>query len=807
MGGTDGLKGFDYQITYSVLRILEFLILDAPDSNEFIFESLNEEEEDFNIIENSKKEFIQIKKRIEGNHWTLSDIKEIFSKFLQKGDATTTFHFVTNGTGNPEVIKLKKHIKSNSTIDNVILNKVSPNGIKRNDLLRLLNTVKISTRYGISDDDDDPAKVLRNECYKLLNKYPFFFNGIDIELIYNSIWKLVFDYARQGKKIDLGAIRNEFKQIGLQIESSPWSTKIQIDEFTGRKSVIKELIEIYNTNQVISINGINGIGKTWTSIKLLSKTNNLNKMCWIGINQWTSINHIQFTIASFLHNTNKTFLANRVSTQERVHQIPAILQTLQEYGYVLVFDSINSGNEEVKTLVKELIQVSVCSKIIGKIILSSTEIVYKARTQEEKLNYQEYDLTGFELEETKLILSELSSDFSDKEISKFHHSVGGHPMSIFFLKDLYSKKGLEKVNLNELSQKSIEECRDYILEKSIMTLDEDDRNNLLSLSVFKGEIDWKQCDAQISSILTSKTALYSLFHKRLLLNTKSGILMHDSIRAVCQSIMSVPFKIKFLNKAIINIFNKMESGFNSSDGSVLYEDMIKWSDLLNELNSIHTIDEEYQEIFELSELELDALWAIRRFGYPFDYKTKNLDSSKELVNDLISKGYVKENDDPIRKKYDQELLYDLNNLNYWQECLIIALCLSKGISNHMGYIPVFVENHAFAEQMQICWWEHCIEFMPLPPIPKTERLEHQEFVKKKYQNGDYKDKTDEELEFLLEIINEKIPDDDPDEKDIEMEESSCHIFGHCCPGGKEQAQECLRLEQEAETTHNNVYKK
>jgi hypothetical protein len=798
MGGTDGLKGFDYQITYSVLRIIELLIQNAPDSNEIIFESLNEKEEDFNIIEDSKKEFIQIKKRIEGNHWTLFDIKEIFTKFSQKGDDSTTFHFVTNGTGNPEVIILKKALASNLKLDDTLLNKITPKGKTRKELLELLKSVKISTRYGISDDDEDPAKVLRNECFKLLNKYPFFCNGKDLKLVYNSIWKLVFDYARDGKRVDLGTLKNEFEQIGLKIESSPWSTKIQIDEFTGRIDEIEGLTEILNTNRIICINGINGIGKTWTTLKLLNETNSLEKMCWIGINQWTSIDNIQFTIASFLHSTNKTFLANKVSTQERVQKIPAIVQSLNEYEYILVFDSMNSSNDEVKSFVEELIQSSVSNEIAGKIILSSTETIFNPRTQEEKSNYQEFDLTGFELEETKFILSELSDNFSDDEISKFHNSIGGHPMSIFFLKDLHSKKGLNKVSLNELSEKSIEECRDYILEKSIMTLDEEDRNNLLSLSIFKGEIDWEQCDAQINSILNSKTALSSIFHKRLLLKTESGILIHDSIRAVCQAIISIPSKTEFLNKAINHIFNKMESRLNGPEGSVYYDDMIKWCDLLSELNSIHPIDEKYKIIFELSELELDALWAIRRYGYPFDYQTEDLSSSQKLVNDLIDKGYVKENDNPIRKKYEYELTYDLNNLNYWQECLITALCLSKGISNHMGYIPVFVENHAYAEQMQVCWWEHCIEFMPLPPLPKSDRLEHQKFVKDKFENGDYKDKTEDQLEFLLRIINEKIPDDAPNEKDIEMEESSCPTFGHCCPGGKEQAQACRSQEQENE---------
>jgi hypothetical protein len=797
MGGTDALKGFDYQITYSVLRIIELLIQNAPNSTKFIFESLNEEEEDFNIIDGSSKEFIQLKKRVEGNHWTPVELKEILSKFSEKGDKTTKFHFVTNGTGNPDVIKIKKALITNSKIDNELLDKLTPEGKTRNEIIDLLKSVQISTRFGISDDDDDPAKIIRNECFKLLNCYPFYLNGVDLDSAFISIWKLIFDYSRGGKRVDLETIKRELNALGVQIESSPWSYEIQIDGFTGREVELQDLEEIIHLKQVLCLNGINGIGKTWTIIKLVNQTDYIDKTCWIGINQWTTIEQLQFTISSYLYSANKNFLASKISTEERVHVIPAIIQSLKEHKYIIVFDSYNSANNDFKSFVKELIETTLRNKIEGRILCSSTETVFMARTQEQKLNYQEYDLSGFEIEETKAILSELSADFTDEDITRFHNSVGGHPMSIFFLKDLYIKNGLNTITVKELSQKSIEECRDYILEKSILTLDEESKNYLLSLSVFKGEIDWNQCDAQINSILNAKTALHPLLTKRLLTSTTSGINIHDSIRAVCQTIISDQFKKQLLNKGIDYIFSKMQSQFDGKEG-VLYDDMVKWSDLLSQLNSINSLEEKYNLIFHFADLELDALWAIRRFGYPFDYETIDLTSSQETVNNLIAKGYVKENDDRNRLRFGEELLYDLVNLDFWQESLIIALCISRGISYHLGYIPIFKENYAFSKQIQTCWWEHCIEFMPLPPIPKSERIAHQQEVKKKFENGEYQDRTEEQLLILKEIINKKIPEDSPEEKDFEMEEKRCPMFGHCCPGGKEQSQECRKFDEDDE---------
>lgn len=800
MGGTDALKGFDYQVTYCVLRILELIIQNESDSTELLFESLNEEEEDFNIFRESGNEFIQIKKRVEGNHWTPADIKEILLKFIDKDDGATKFVFVTNGTGNPDVISLKKSIASPGALNIELIDKFVPANKNRNEISRLLSRTEICTRFGISDDDEDPAKILRGVCKKLLNRYPFKIEGGDINSVYYSIWKLIFDYSREGNRFELSFVISEFQKLGLSMEESPWSTQIEIDEFTGRDNELEILSTSLDETQVLSLNGINGIGKTWTTLKLLDITNKLDNTCWISISQWTTIATIKYTLASYLLNVKKQFLADKIKNSEPIDIVTSIIYSLQNYEYIIVLDSINSGSTEIQNFVRELVEVSSSKSFSGKLILSSTETIFTARTQIAKSLFTEFDLIGFTLNETKTVLLELADDFNDDQIEEFHNSVGGHPMSIFFLKDLYKKNGIAEEDVLSLSEKSIEECRDYIIEKSIKTLEEDSKNHLLSLSVFDGTIDWAQCDSQIDSLLNAKTALYPLLQKRLLFNRNSGVNMHDSIRAVCQSIISVEFKKKLLIRAQNYILKKMEGDLSGSGGA-LYEDMIKWSDILHQQYIIESVDENYGFIFELPDLEIDALWAIRRFGYPFDYETEDLSSSEKVLDILWEKGLIKENDDPKRILLGEELIYDLDNIDYWQECLITALCMTKGLSNSLGYIPVFKKNHAAQLQSLFCGWEHCIEFMPLPPIPRSQRIEHQNFMKEKFKNGDYNDKTSEEMEILMKIIDKKIPEEAPEDSDLEMEASGCPLFGHCCPGGRDQAQECRKELKEQDKKH------
>lgn len=50
MSGVDNLRGIDYQISYSVLRLLQILVNESDEVDSIQFESLTEDEEDLNIF-------------------------------------------------------------------------------------------------------------------------------------------------------------------------------------------------------------------------------------------------------------------------------------------------------------------------------------------------------------------------------------------------------------------------------------------------------------------------------------------------------------------------------------------------------------------------------------------------------------------------------------------------------------------------------------------------------------------------------------------------------------------------------------
>ncbi|WP_284945636.1 hypothetical protein [Acidisoma cladoniae] len=126
---------------------------------------------------------------------------------------------------------------------------------------------------------------------------------------------------------------------------------------------------------------------------------------------------------------------------------------------------------------------------------------------------------------------------------------------------------------------------------------------------------------------------------------------------------------------------------------------------------------------------------------------------------------------------------------------VIYLCNDRDISGSVGYIPDFRPNMAFAEQGLVCPWEHCIEFMPLPPRSKQQIVEHKKHLQEMFDKDAYAHKTPEDIAFLRGMLEDPIPEDAIDGDVDPLEYGGCPIFGHCCPGGVLQAKLCAEQEK------------
>ncbi|WP_158795879.1 dsDNA nuclease domain-containing protein [Pedobacter sp. L105] len=790
MGGTENLKGFDYQINISVYKTLQLISNNEADIS-FLFESLKEEEEDFNIFKKDKNEFYQIKKRSEGYHWTSSDMKEIFSKFLSKMSNSTFFYFITNGTANSEVKKLKYFLSGEGNLTDKELRKFLPIGYTLENLKLLLNNLQISTRFFSSDNDDDPASLVRIAIQKLLHNPPFELSKA-IDQIYPQLWQMFFDYARDAKIKTIHEVIEKLTTIGITVQpNKPWLEVPEITFFRGRADEMKMIKEKLDKTHKLILYGINGIGKSWITTKVLLEGNGgLQSVCWISVTKWMSVERFLSLITRYLYFSNHEGEANSFRTLEIFNRLPQVISTLKRIEFTLVIDSLNSGNLEFIDFIKDLVAMIQDAKLSGSLIISSTRKYFSYSEDDIQKGYlSEFHLSVFTFEDMKLIFSE-NRRLSTDHIDYIYRAVGGHPMSVYFLNNLLEENQFNINNIEDISHKTVEEARDWVISKSIDQLLSSSKDHLLRLSVIDGMISFEEADLLLQASIKSKYLLRDLNEFNLITLHNNGITIHESIREVAVNMLTTKAKFSIHEQLMNYHFVQMKLQKESGDG-VSYDSINKWGVNIEALSNFENLLEDYKVVLELDNELLDALWAIARFGYPFDYETDDLSFSQKIIYKLLARKLIKLSDDPQREYQGQKMLYDLHMVDFWQSCLVTHLCLSRGLSHHVGYINIFKPNYAFQEQVaMICLWEHCIEHMPLPPITQSSQLEYINYVKSQFEAGFYDNIPSERKQELQQIINVGADESLPMERNIEMEERACPIFGHCCPGGKEQADLC-----------------
>ena len=141
MSGIDAIRGFDYQISYTLFLIISFMKNEVDKIEKFKFESLTEEEEDFNIFYKiGTREYIQIKKKDESNMWSASEIKEAFAHYIKNYSDNTKFRFITNGSANKDVKKLKRCLADEKyCISKKEIEKFRPNDCEFNQFVKIFS--------------------------------------------------------------------------------------------------------------------------------------------------------------------------------------------------------------------------------------------------------------------------------------------------------------------------------------------------------------------------------------------------------------------------------------------------------------------------------------------------------------------------------------------------------------------------------------------------------------------------------------------------------------------------------------------
>jgi hypothetical protein len=117
---------------------------------------------------------------------------------------------------------------------------------------------------------------------------------------------------------------------------------------------------------------------------------------------------------------------------------------------------------------------------------------------------------------------------------------------------------------------------------------------------------------------------------------------------------------------------------------------------------------------------------------------------------------------------------------------VIAVADALNNSLAFGYSLNFDPNPEWEEMGLICQYEHCIEHMPVPGVPREEHMRWRERIRENLDRGFYDDHPERKHE-LEQTLSEPIPDYVKDHVD---KAGACPVFGHYCPGGEPTVRNC-----------------
>lgn len=797
MSGVDNLQGIDYQVSYSVFTLLKLIQNELDSVDSIKFESLTEEEEDLNIYRcNGTKEFIQIKKKAEGYHWTPSEMKTIFEKFQEKNCENINFKIVSNGGCNTTVAKLKKCLLDRRVLSDELLSNFTSDKLNLESLKSILSKTLILTLEFTSNDSSDPALVLNQHIKDLLLSTSFHLSD-SVENVFNSLWKYVFDLSKTTNLMKITDIITELREIGISVSNNVWFDLPELQNFKGRKKEILGIKTALFENHRVIVKGISGTGKTMILGKLAQELNTDGKnILWIELNSIFTSSDVLKYIVSFYNDVGYSSQARALQKSEIRDIVPRILDVLRKNEVYLIFDSLDKASIDVVTLVEKIFKESIEYELIGGIVISSVnslECYMQIDIMERKV--LEYELFGLSLEDTVVFFEENNINVSSDDIENFHKAVGGHPISLVFLKQLVNSDILKHEDINNLKVLSIKNARRWLFQKVFSILNQEEKDIILNVSIFHYPFNENEIKQVITSSYKPQYLFDSLIKKSILLSNRNVYYVHDAIRDMLYDMLDTDRKLELHNKVARYYKGIMNYSYKKS-GEVLYEDIFKWGYHLEQIKEGENLSRINAELLNLDTDRLDALWAIERFGFPFSFADPELEGANSSVHFLLKTGLIKKNYNYTRKYMRTTKKYVLKNFSFFDSCFLHHLCITRGISNHLGYIEIFEPNDSFHIQGIICPWEHCIEYMPLPPMTKAQYAERINFLQEQFEKGAYNDKSPLIREQLWKELQEGVPEDAPEHPDIELEAASCPIFGHCCPAGKEQASFCRKMDEE-----------
>lgn len=775
LGGPDNLQGVDYQISYSLLRVLEALLDPAALVSAFSFDSLTDDGEDITVHgSDSILECIQVKKRSEGYPWTMTDLRPVIQHFA-RGSKADRYLFITNGSANRPVRKMKLQLDASGSVSPSDLATLSY-GDHESRISEVLSHTTIRTLTYASDDDGNPAKGVRLRIVSLLESA----FGLDQppQKALDLAWGYVFGLARQGQTVSLTAVGEHLAELGIRVRRALWK-QIPNHEPLVTRSLELSRLRGHLRSGCIVVHGISGTGKTMVLADLARNLESMGKsVFWLSLNALISADDVLSALCGFLSEAGKPEASAQLKICERGRLAALLGEIMARSELYLFLDAVDSLMAETSSVIRGVVVAATESAPQGAVLLSAIDIPEWAT----QLGVCALPLSGFTEKETASLFAAKGIECSLEYVHDLHSAVAGHPLSVQLASGMRTVNG-EADSGAELSQLSIESARSLLFSRAFSALSDGERDALISLSVMGYPFGDEEASAMLDLQIRPRYALAPLVRKGLLESSDGLFRVHDYVRALANAVVPLE-KLQSLHaRAAVYYQTIVEKA------PALYTDIHKWGYHLERSGAKYALSRTTEQIRRLDNPHLEALWAIERFGFPFSFSDPTERGAMALVRSLRRKGLIRRNwNRRVRYMYTRKA-YTLKNVDHLAGCLLAHFCLSRGLSNHLGYIGVFEPNYAHRRQGLVCGWEHCVEFYPLAPSDTDSVVAFLKSVAEQLRSGELSF-DDPHVASAVDQLEEKAQAMTSEEIREALQIHRCPIFGHWCPGGPVQVTAC-----------------
>lgn len=728
MNGSENLRGVDYQVSYALLHLLQCLAHEGELPQAIAVEDLSDEGADMVLETDGRPPLVvQVKKLSEGYQWTLGRLAEVIRKFC-RAETGAAFMFVSNGPGNRDVTTLKRSLEQGLAVPEHAMDAFVSQECSRDRIAAVLGQLRIWTRCYPSDDDADPAWGLRNEIVRTLSQRRFHLSKPLADVV-GSLWNTVFEMARRGGRVSREDMMQAFEGCGLTLASATWAEYPTARTYYPHAVGVKKMAALMNRGGVMLVTGIGGTGKTSLLAETAARGSAERRpTCWVSVNPLLRPEDFVEVVAVYLVDLGLEATAERLRTTERMEQPAELARQIRANDLRIIVDGVDRTGELMSAFL-ELVTRACAPNASGALVLASRNVpTWWDSATDTSESAQRIQLHGLPARSSVRLLRDADLGISKDECRKLAEAVGGHPQSLGLIcRAMGLSSGID-------SSGAVELVRNWILARVMQELPRELREALSSLSIFDYPLTRSEANAAVGA--EGPLLVEALVRRDLISLDGAKITMHDVIRDAAETLLAATQKDGLHRAAAGRIFTEIEEDYKKDD-FIYYEKSMKWASHLEKLTDTSSLECEVQTVLSLPLSDLLHLSAIHERGFPFEFADPSLEATYGTIKRLRSRDLIEPWDACVEPSPRKKLR--LKGFSFFGRLLVNSLCLIHGYSESIGYMPTTQFNYAYQQQWLICPWEHCIELFPLA---------------------------------------------------AERHAGSCPVFGHDCPGGSTQANQC-----------------